>query len=260
MNTNLRKEAESQTGKKKNIANENKKGDHPQVSLPNHQAVMGEMAGYLAHQWKQPLNTINLILVDIQDALRHNELDQQYMDASVERARKVIDNMVETIDEFRNFFKPQDNKVAFHLRSQVDWALSFIRTSIEIAGIRVKNFISDDVLISGFSNEFSQVMISVVDYSRLLLLANKSEEPFIEISSKLKKDAVTVFIVNNGGIISEKELPGIFDLPSSPGNEAKNGGINLYLAKESIKHRLNGDIIVKNTKKGIEFMISIPLM
>lgn len=261
MNNNLNKEAENQPEKnKKNDVQEKFTEDQPQGSLQTHQADMGEMAGYLAHQWKQPLNTINLILVDLQDALRHNELDQQYMDASVERARKVIDSMVETIDEFRNFFKLQEHKNTFGLRDQVEWALSFIRSSMEIAGIRVNNTIAQGVSITGFSNDFSQVMISVINCCRLLLLAHKPENPSIEISAALQTDTVIVRISGKGAAIPEKDLSGIFDIPETISDKTKNGYVNLYPVKENIRQRLNGEIIVKNIKNSVEFTIHLPLM
>src|SRR5690606_31519923 len=41
------------------------------------QAAMGEMKANIAHQWRQPLNTLGLILANIGDAYEYNELSKE---------------------------------------------------------------------------------------------------------------------------------------------------------------------------------------
>jgi PAS domain S-box-containing protein len=79
-------------------------------------AAMGEMIGAIAHQWRQPLNAVGLIVQDIKDAYEYGELDRQYLDRQVNQAMALIKRMSKTIDDFRNFFRPDKERQSFDLK------------------------------------------------------------------------------------------------------------------------------------------------
>ena len=66
-------------------------------------AAMGEMIGNIAHQWRQPLNNINLLLSNIVDCIGEEEIDMEYIDTSIERCKLLTRQMSNTIDDFRYF-------------------------------------------------------------------------------------------------------------------------------------------------------------
>jgi signal transduction histidine kinase len=68
-------------------------------------AAMGEMMGSIAHQWRQPLNALGLVLANIKDAYDHGELNRDYLNQTVDNGRRLIRDMSGTIDEFRNFHR-----------------------------------------------------------------------------------------------------------------------------------------------------------
>ncbi len=67
-------------------------------------AAMGEMIGAIAHQWRQPLNALGIMVQDIKMTHMYDELDEKYIDEIVNRAMFQISFMSKTIDDFRNFF------------------------------------------------------------------------------------------------------------------------------------------------------------
>lgn len=96
-------------------------------------AGMGEMIGNIAHQWRQPLNALYLLLTNIQDAQDYDELDPAYLGESVAKGQRLIDKMSGTIDDFRNFFKPDREKMPFSLDKAVRDALSVVEASFKMA-------------------------------------------------------------------------------------------------------------------------------
>ena len=71
-----------------------------------HQAkldAMGDMLGAIAHQWRQPLNSIGLIMQDLVSAFNHHELDKEYLSVSEKGVMDQLQFMSQTIDAFRNF-------------------------------------------------------------------------------------------------------------------------------------------------------------
>ncbi len=230
------------------------------MSLQARHAAMGEMVGHIAHQWKQPLNTLNLLVLDIQDAYNYGELNEEYINKSVRTSKKVIDHMSQTIDDFRNFFKPLKAKKTFNVKHQVDKALSFIRATIETSGIKLENNIMEDFFTLGFPNEFSQVVINLVNNAREAIIENEDiKDPLIRIDSKKDEKSGSIFFYNNGGPIPENVIPHIFEPYFTTKESNKGTGIGLYLVKTIIKQNMNGKIALKNHAKGVEFEIVLPL-
>ncbi|MBF0566167.1 MAG: PAS domain S-box protein, partial [Nitrospirae bacterium] len=73
-------------------------------------AAMGEMIAAIAHQWKQPLNSLGLLIQDILDAYQFGELDDAYLNTAVEKSMSEVQFMASTIDDFKSFFKPSIEK------------------------------------------------------------------------------------------------------------------------------------------------------
>ncbi len=228
------------------------------MSLQARQAAMGEMVGHIAHQWKQPLNTLNLIVIDLQDAFLYNELTNEYMDKSVESAKNVINHMAQTIDDFRNFFKPHKVKTRFDVHQQIENALSFIRATIEIAAIRLENKVEHNIFTTGFPNEFSQVVINIVNNAREALLEHQPSHPIIEILSETTNRQIKLYFRNNGGKIPATIINSIFEPYFTTKESSCGAGISLYLVRTIIQQNMEGEISVKNTSDGVEFVITLP--
>ena len=50
-------------------------------------AAMGEMVGNIAHQWRQPLNSLNVLLYSIKEAYQYNEMDESFYIHTPDTAR-----------------------------------------------------------------------------------------------------------------------------------------------------------------------------
>ena len=83
-------------------------------------AAIGEMIGNIAHQWRQPINALTLLLANVKDAHEHGELDTATLNKSVQNGQAIIQRMSTTIDDFRNFFRPNKEKVSFNVKETVE--------------------------------------------------------------------------------------------------------------------------------------------
>ena len=125
-------------------------------------AVMGEMIGNIAHQWRQPLNAMGLVLENIRDAYEFNELDRDSLNASVEDGRRLIEKMSSTIEDFRNFFRPNQERSTFGLRDAVEETVRLMQVSFRNHNIQVVNDVEADIRVIGHANEFSQVLLNLM--------------------------------------------------------------------------------------------------
>jgi PAS domain S-box-containing protein len=148
-------------------------------------AEMGEMVGNIAHQWRQPLTTLGILIQDLQDASEFGELNEDYINDLVETGMGQIDYMSKTIDDFRDFFKPSKEAEIFDVKSCVSQVISILLPQFKKNEINVKvKCVCDkdtktdsntDVLeicekhsmhVSGYVNEFKQVLLNLLSNSK----------------------------------------------------------------------------------------------
>jgi len=220
-------------------------------------AAMGEMIGNIAHQWRQPLNALGLLLSNIQDAYAHHECDQDYLDESVAKGQRLIGKMSSTIDDFRNFFRPDREKTRFSLEGAVRDALSVVETSFISSGITVALDVKQEVSVMGFPNEYAQVVLNILGNAKDAILTHKVQNGRVEIAIGQDEVQAYVSIRDNGGGIEGEVMEKIFD-PYFTTRE-KGTGIGLYMSKMIIENNMSGRIEVRNTHDGAEFRVVTPL-
>lgn len=135
------------------------------------QAKIGEMMGNVAHQWKQPLNTINLVLANIMDAYQYGDMDKESLKKSIEKVNAIIANMSGTINDFTGFLKPPKDKEAFDVHDSMAMALSLMEESLHKERIEVNYPREYPGTAYGYANEFSHVLFNIIGNARDAILA-----------------------------------------------------------------------------------------
>ncbi|MBI5641310.1 MAG: HAMP domain-containing histidine kinase [Nitrospirae bacterium] len=220
-------------------------------------AAMGEMIGNIAHQWRQPLNTVGLIVQDIRNAHQAGELDAEYLDESVKKAMEVILHMSLTIDAFRYFYKPEKEPGKFSVVDAVGRAVFFVEESFRKSHIEIELDIKDDLAADGFPNEYSQVLMNLLNNARDVLTEGNIERPKVLIRLFREGDKAVVTVRDNGGGIPVHVMDRIFDPYFTTKKEGKGTGIGLYMSKMIIEKSMNGRLEATNTEDGAEFRIEI---
>lgn len=227
--------------------------------LQSRQAAMGEMIGNIAHQWRQPLNAIGLMVYDLTDAFRFDEINEEYLAKSEENIKSVLQHMSGTIDDFRNFFKPNKEKQTFLLYDVVKTSVSFLDATLKNSGIRLITEIDKDVILFGYSSEFAQVLLNIINNARDALTENQTPGPVIRVSGKRKDETAVLKIIDNGGGIDTAVVHKIFEPYFTTKEQGKGTGVGLYMSKTIIERNMGGSISVNNLRNGAEFVITVPL-
>ena len=219
-------------------------------------AAMGEMIGNIAHQWRQPLNALGLILANIKDAAYYKELTPEYLESLVRDGERLIQKMSTTIDDFRNFFRPQKRQEPFNLGSAIKEALSLVDARFRNNNIEFKLELEEDILIVGFANEFSQVLINLLNNAQDAILSRHS--PNGSVTVRLCRDALlaVVTVTDNGGGIPPAVMEKMFEPYFS--TKKMGTGIGLYMSKMIIEKSMRGTLSVRNVDGGTEFTVSLP--
>ncbi len=224
-------------------------------------AAMGEMIGSIAHQWKQPLNAIGLMVQDIEDAYDHNEVDKAYLQDYVDGMMQQIDFMSQTITDFRNFFKPSKEKVRFDIHTEIDNILQLTGSQYRNNNIEIeKSYLAEESVVYGLRNEFKHVIMNIINNARDAIVEyrrkndNSAFTGRVVIHTAASDGKLRIMIDDNGGGIPETILPHIFEsYVSSKGD--KGTGIGLSMAKAIIEKNLDGTITAENYEEGARFTI-----
>lgn len=97
-----------------------KRMKHEQLLIhQSRMAMMGEMMSAIAHQWKQPLNTLSLLLQDMKDVCESSHPDINEVKESTLLSLLQVDYMTHTVEDFRNFYTSSKEMRAFPLHEAI---------------------------------------------------------------------------------------------------------------------------------------------
>ncbi len=221
-------------------------------------AAMGEMIGNIAHQWRQPLNALGLVLQNIQLAYETGRMDSEYLDKATKKGMRLIDSMSHTIDDFRNFFKPNKSKEVFVVSDAIEGALELVDSSFRNHEISVVTDVGDDLRANGYPSEFSQVLLNVLNNAKDALIENGVKNRKIYIRAFKSDENIVIEIEDNAGGIESEIIEKIFDPYFTTKDEGKGTGLGLYMSKMIMQRSMRGQIDAKNTDNGAKFIITIP--
>jgi nitrogen fixation/metabolism regulation signal transduction histidine kinase len=222
-------------------------------------ASMGEMIGNIAHQWRQPLNALGLVMQNIHFAYEMEELDDEFMNKSLNKVSLLTKNMSKTIDDFRSFFRPNKEKIEFNLEESVIKTIGLVESTYEHLNIKIEQNLTGAMSVFGFPNEYSQTMLNILNNAKDALTEKKIENSKIIVEVTSNESYGIVNIIDNAGGIPSEIVSKIFDPYFTTKEEGKGTGIGLYMSKIIIEQNMGGKLDVQNIDGGAVFTISIPL-
>lgn len=222
------------------------------------QAAMGEMIENIAHQWRQPLNQLSLIQSNIFFEYELGSLDRGKMQTYQEQAEALMEYMTHTIDDFRNFFQPDRESAPFCICSAIEKVLELIKPALTRYHIEVDLICGGRPQAFGHENEFSQVMINLLNNAKDAMLEHRIEAPRIEIRVGREDAATFVSICDNGGGVDAAIVDRIFDPYFTTKFKAQGTGIGLYMVKMIMEKSMNGSVCLRNSDEGACFTLELP--
>ncbi len=221
----------------------------------NKLASMGEMIGNIAHQWKQPLAQLSLILVNMELSHERGKLSQDKLKEKISEANKQISYMADTIDDFRNFFSSGKPKERYNIKDVIELTQKLLSVRLDKNKIKINIEILEDFYLVGYPNEMVQALVNILNNANDIFLERGINNPQITIRTYTENFKKIIVIEDNAGGIKVTPKEKIFE-PYFTTKQAKNGtGIGLYMTKMIVEKNNNGDIGVKNLDNGTAFVI-----
>jgi signal transduction histidine kinase len=224
-------------------------------------AQMGEMISMIAHQWRQPLSAISSTVATLQmqlildnfdlESKEERDVAKEYFLDKFENIASYVQNLTTTIDDFRDFYRPNKTSVRIKLDKVISKALKIIETFLVIDNIEIIKKYHSLERIELYESEVMQVILNILKNAQDNFKEKSIKHPYIKIKTK----GNTISISDNGGGVQEDFLDKIFEPYFSTKEVKKGTGLGLYISKTIIEEHHNGRLSVKNTQKGLCFTI-----
>ena len=218
-------------------------------------AAMGEMIDAVAHQWKQPLNAIRMMIDMLQDDFKNDDVNNEYINDLDESVHLQIDHMVNTLNEFRNFLRPSTKNEDFYINTVVQNIQILMKDELITQNIHFHLQIDQTIQIFGNKNEFKHLFINLINNSIDAFNEHSISGRNIYIRCFIKDKQIMIEIEDNAGGIPKNIINHVFKPNVTTKPEGKGTGIGLYMTSQIVTKN-NGNITVSNTQKGALFTIS----
>lgn len=222
------------------------------------QALTGELVSNIVNQWKQPLNSLTMIIQTIKDAFDYKELTAKKLQTKTQLSIELINYLSRTIDDFRDYFKPKGQKQQIDISPLLEKAIGFVQYSLESESIDIQLRADANCQATGYPNELCQVVINIINNAREIIISRNlaTSQRVIYINAFCNNGKSYIEIKDEAGGIKAENLLKIFE-PTYTTKSEKGTGVGLYIAKNLIEKHMGGIITANNTPKGAKFLIEL---
>ena len=216
-------------------------------------ASMGEMIANIAHQWRQPLNSLSalhtVLMMDYED---NGKLTQEEIAQFKEESSQYIHKMSSTIDDFRNFFSPTKEKEQFVVSDAIKESIKFVKDSYLDSNVELIDRTQDgDTQMYSHKNELMQVIMILLNNSRDAVVGNKIEKPQVIVDLVHRDEKIEICVKDNGGGIDDDIMGRIFEPYFTTKFKSDGTGVGLYMSKMIIEDSLGGELVLENDADGV---------
>lgn len=218
-------------------------------------AQMGEMISMIAHQWRQPLNAITLTTAALELKTKDDKYDKTFFQSRLERVSNYVKHLSSTIEDFREFFKPDKIKQETTFCKIMENTLGLVQIELENKNITVLTDYNCKCNMFSYNNELLQVAMNLIKNAEDALLAKKIINPTITIKCYSDTDKSVLEIGDNAGGIDISIMEKIFDPYFTTKAEHNGTGLGLYMSKMIVEEHCKGTLSVHNSSAGAVFKI-----
>ena len=207
---------------------------------------MGEMIDAIAHQWRQPLNQSNMLIMDIEDRLREENQLSDYVETQLDKLIKVTSHMSQTIGDFRHMLHENKEKTTFAVGNTIENVLTLMQSNLKGVEVIYSKSQGDEIL--GYKNELVQVLIILISNSIDALNEKNIENKKIWIEICNNVDTLSISVADNAGGIDTDVTSKVFDPYFTTKKQIDGTGLGLYMAKIMVEQNMLGKLTVANVK------------
>jgi len=177
-----------------------------------------------------------------------------------------IYKLSKTIDDFRSFFAPSEERESANICSVINSIQNMVKSQFEDMNIDLQ-FTSTGRLIENtedcqlekfnldvYPDIMKQVMMNCLQNSKEAVLlrmeAGEIDRGKVSIDIKRPNGEIVIRIIDNGGGVPEGLLGKVFDPYFTTKDESIGIGLGLYISKNILEEHMAGTITLENIEEG----------
>ena len=165
-------------------------------------AAIGEMTSMLAHQWRQPLNIISLLVQEIGFDRTHKIFTDDEFVGKKNQLLTTIEDLSKTIETFSRYYDNNDSVKEINILHCINQVKDLFADMIETNNINlnINSEEKEDFYIKSSSKEIKQILINLIQNSiEAIIDDNKAKDSyFININLTKKDSSLELSIEDNG--------------------------------------------------------------
>jgi signal transduction histidine kinase len=232
-----------------------------QAAIMNQQsrlASMGEILENIAHQWRQPLNSVSWILNDIKIKAELGMKDEINIEEVIEKINNSIQFLSNTVDDFRRFVDKSDMAQTFNMKKTIESTIKLIGDTLHRLNIKVELDCDENINYKGYENDIKHTIMNLINNARDAFEDRNISNGKIIIRVYHEKNELIITVQDNAGGIPKPILKNIFDPYFTTKHKTKGTGLGLYMSKNMIE-RVHGSIEAFSIlNKKTTFVIKLP--
>jgi len=218
-------------------------------------AQMGEMIAMIAHQWRQPLTAINSLALNLELKATMKNISQREVRKNSQEISKYALHLSETIDDFRNFFRPHKAQKETSFCEIIESVFKIIKDSLDIHDITILQELSCEENFVAYPNELKHVLLNLLKNTQDAFIENDILERNITIKTYLKGHKKVLELHDNAGGIPQEIIGKIFDPYFSTKSNQSGTGLGLYMSKMIVEKHSGGALEVESSGSATIFRI-----
>ena len=223
-------------------------------------ASVGEMMANVTHQWKQPLNNINIVMGNLKDDIENGQISEEEALLAISKVERLTTGMSDTLTDFSDYLKPDTKLVAFNVNHVIEAVLDLFKDKIKTRNIQVNVKGEEGLMSYGYKNSLYHVILNIVDNAIDAIDERGREGGIIDIAIRRETGTcgrISVEIFNNGVQLSESERENLFRPYYTTKGSSDGTGLGLAISKHFIEESMAGEISLENYKDGVRCVILI---
>lgn len=221
--------------------------------------TLGKTIGLIVHQWRAPLARQGALLTELSIMRQHASpamLSQQLESDWLPRMQQNLDQLDQTIRDFRNYFMPNQPVGLFDPIDVIDRSCALMACQQTLPGLRIDWMPPKGrIAMVGEPAGLAHVLMIVFENALDAFVSRTVSSPSIVIDCTYSAGMVTIRVCDNAGGIRITPIESIFEGFVSDGREGASG-MGLFFARMIVESRMRGRIDAHNTADGACLRIS----
>lgn len=242
------------------IEDEKLKDEHEALLIHQDRlAQLGNMVSMIAHQWRQPLNSLSVWQTNLFNIIKNENIDYEKVDMVKKKLSNTIQSLSLTIEDFMNFYKENTNVQTFMLVDSINETIDIIGHSLKNKSCLLNIDIDENLSLKTYKNKFQQVLLALISNAMdELVTSNKDKTKIIDIKSEKTNNKIIIVVRDNGNGIPEVVQDKIFNPYFTTKGNLNGTGLGLYMCKLIIEKNMKGKLYFDTKKgKGTSFIIEL---